>query len=96
MSHEASPPVALGIAVMAFAIGAHPAAAQPQIPSDQTGPLLTTIENYAGERIAFLGESVSGPYVQVRSRITTDRRVEISIGYHPPSPTFWRGCETSR
>jgi len=42
---------------------------------------LTTIENYAGEKIIFLGESVSGPYAQVRSRITTDRRVEISIEY---------------
>ena len=42
---------------------------------------LTTIENYAGEKITFLGESVSGPYAQVRSRITTDRRIEISIEY---------------
>ena len=42
---------------------------------------LTTIENYPGERITFLGESVSGPYAQVRSRITTERRVEISIEY---------------
>jgi phospholipid transport system substrate-binding protein len=42
---------------------------------------LSTIENYAGERITFLGESISGPYAQVRSRITTDRRVEISIDY---------------
>jgi phospholipid transport system substrate-binding protein len=42
---------------------------------------LSTIENYAGERIAFVGESVSGSYAQVRSRITTDRRVEISIDY---------------
>jgi phospholipid transport system substrate-binding protein len=42
---------------------------------------LTTIENYAGERINFLGESVTGPYAQVRSRITTERRVEISIEY---------------
>ena len=42
---------------------------------------LTTIENYAGERITFLGESVTGPYAQVRSRITTERRVEISIEY---------------
>lgn len=40
---------------------------------------LTTLEHYAGEKITFLGESVSGPYAQVRSRITTDRRVEISI-----------------
>lgn len=42
---------------------------------------LTTIENYAGEKITFLGESVTGPYAQVRSRITTGRRLEISIEY---------------
>jgi phospholipid transport system substrate-binding protein len=42
---------------------------------------LASIENYAGEKITFLNESVSGPYAQVRSRITTDRRVEISIDY---------------
>lgn len=42
---------------------------------------LTTIENYAGETIVFVGESVSDPYAQVRSRITTQRRVEISIDY---------------
>jgi phospholipid transport system substrate-binding protein len=42
---------------------------------------LSTIENYAGERITFVGESISGSYAQVRSRITTDRRVEISIDY---------------
>ena len=42
---------------------------------------LSTIENYAGERITFLGESIDGAYAQVRSRITTDRRVEISIDY---------------
>jgi phospholipid transport system substrate-binding protein len=42
---------------------------------------LSSIENYAGEKITFQSESVSGPYAQVRSRITTDRRVEISIDY---------------
>jgi phospholipid transport system substrate-binding protein len=42
---------------------------------------LSTIENYAGERITFLGESIDGAYAQVRSRITTDRRFEISIDY---------------
>lgn len=149
--------VVIVLAMTALAVGAHPAAAQPKVPSDQTGPLelvkasvfrvlaivqsprvvasdggrrrteirrvaqglfdfnemarltlarhwkdrsaqeqeefgqlftdllersyLTTIENYAGEKITFLGESVSGPYAQVRSRITTDRRVEISIEY---------------
>jgi phospholipid transport system substrate-binding protein len=42
---------------------------------------LSSIENYAGEKVTFLSESISGPYAQVRSRITTDRRVEISIDY---------------
>jgi phospholipid transport system substrate-binding protein len=42
---------------------------------------LSTIENYAGERITFLGESINGTYAQVSSRITTNRRVEISIDY---------------
>jgi phospholipid transport system substrate-binding protein len=42
---------------------------------------LSTIENYAGERITFLGESINGAYAQVWSRITTDRRVEIAIDY---------------
>ena len=42
---------------------------------------LTTIENYAGEKVAFVGETISGPYAQVRSRITTERRMEISIDY---------------
>jgi phospholipid transport system substrate-binding protein len=42
---------------------------------------LSTIENYAGERITFLGESIDGSYAQVRSRITTNRRTEISIDY---------------
>ena len=41
---------------------------------------LTTIENYAGEKITFLEESVGEPYAQVRSRITTNR-MEISIDY---------------
>jgi len=30
-----------------------------------------------GARLTFLGESISGSYAQVRSRITTDRRVEM-------------------
>jgi phospholipid transport system substrate-binding protein len=42
---------------------------------------LSSIENYAGEKVSFLNESISGPYAQVRSRITTERRVEISIDY---------------
>ena len=42
---------------------------------------LSTIENYAGERITFLGESINGAYAQVGTRITTTRRVEISIDY---------------
>ncbi len=42
---------------------------------------LTTIENYAGETITFAGESVGDPYAQVRSRITTNRLLEIPIDY---------------
>jgi len=42
---------------------------------------LTTIENYAGETITFVGESVGDPYAQVRSRIVTNRLVEIPIDY---------------
>lgn len=42
---------------------------------------LSTIENYAGEKVTFLGESINGSYAQVRSRITTNRRMEISIDY---------------
>ena len=42
---------------------------------------LTTIENYAGETITFLGESVGDPYAQVRSRITTNRLMEFPIDY---------------
>src|SRR5207245_10789243 len=42
---------------------------------------LSPIENDAGERIAFLGESIDGSYAPVRSRITTERRVEISLDY---------------
>jgi pimeloyl-ACP methyl ester carboxylesterase len=32
-------------------------------------------------KVTFLSESISGPYAQVRSRITTERRIEISIDY---------------
>ena len=42
---------------------------------------LSTIENYAGEKITFLSESIDGSYAQVRSRITTERRMDISIDY---------------
>src|ERR1700687_2610672 len=42
---------------------------------------LTTIENYAGETITFVGESVGDPYAQVRSRIVTNRLVEVPIDY---------------
>jgi phospholipid transport system substrate-binding protein len=42
---------------------------------------LTTIENYAGEPITFLGESISDPYAQVRSRITTNRLMEFAVDY---------------
>jgi len=42
---------------------------------------LTTIENYAGETISFVGESIGDQYAQVRSRITTNRLMEFPIDY---------------
>jgi phospholipid transport system substrate-binding protein len=42
---------------------------------------LTVIGNFPVAAVTFQGESVEGPYAQVRSRIITDRRVEIPIEY---------------
>ena len=50
----------------------------PRCSSAPTSPASRTTR---ARRITFLNESVSGSYAQVRSRITTDRRVEISIDY---------------
>jgi phospholipid transport system substrate-binding protein len=42
---------------------------------------LGRIESYAGERIAYLTESVDGPYATVRSRIMGPRRSETTLDY---------------
>jgi phospholipid transport system substrate-binding protein len=42
---------------------------------------VTTIENYAGERIVYLGETIQHDHAVVRSRIITTRRAEISVDY---------------
>ena len=42
---------------------------------------LGKMENWAGEKVVFLGESVDGDYAAVRSKITTMRRQEIPIEY---------------
>lgn len=42
---------------------------------------MTTIENYAGETIVYLGETIEGDYATVRSRIVTTKRAEISVDY---------------
>ena len=34
---------------------------------------MTTIENYAGETIVYLGETIEGDYATVRSKILTAR-----------------------
>jgi hypothetical protein len=53
------------------------------------------LENSAGERLTFLGESISGSYAQVRSRITTNRRVEMigtgvgAVGGREPDEEVW-------
>ena len=42
---------------------------------------LTTIGNYPVTAVTFQGESVNDGYAQVRSRIITDRRVDIPVEY---------------
>ena len=42
---------------------------------------VTTIENYAGERIVYLSETVDDHYATVRSKIVTTRGAEISVDY---------------
>ena len=42
---------------------------------------MTTIENYAGETIVYLGETVERDHATVRSRIVTRKRAEISVDY---------------
>jgi len=39
------------------------------------------IEQFSGERILYIGETVDGPYATVRSRILTRRRAEIAVDY---------------
>ena len=40
-----------------------------------------TIENYAGEQIVYLGETVKSDYATVRSKILTARGAEIRVDY---------------
>jgi phospholipid transport system substrate-binding protein len=40
-----------------------------------------TIDNYAGERIVFLGETVRDGYATVRTKIVTTRGAEIPVDY---------------
>jgi phospholipid transport system substrate-binding protein len=42
---------------------------------------VTTIENYTGERIVYLSETVDDNYATVRSKIVTTRGAEISVDY---------------
>jgi len=39
------------------------------------------IETYAGERMAFLGETLDGKYATVKSKIITKRRTETALNY---------------
>lgn len=39
------------------------------------------LENYAGERIAYIGETVEGGFATVRSKIISGRKIEIPIDY---------------
>jgi phospholipid transport system substrate-binding protein len=42
---------------------------------------VTTIENYAGEQIVYLSETIQGDYATVRSKILTTRGAEVSVDY---------------
>jgi phospholipid transport system substrate-binding protein len=42
---------------------------------------VTTIENYAGEQIVYLGEAIQADHATVRSKILTTRGAEISVDY---------------
>lgn len=42
---------------------------------------VTTIENYAGERIIYLSETIDDSHATVRSKIVTIRGAEISVDY---------------
>jgi phospholipid transport system substrate-binding protein len=51
---------------------------------------VTTIENYAGERILYTSETIDANYATVRSKIVTTRRAEISVDYRlRKSSTGW-------
>ena len=52
---------------------------------------LTTIGNFPVVTVTFQGESITGPYAQVRSRSISDRRVEIPVEYRLlQSGTQWQ------
>jgi phospholipid transport system substrate-binding protein len=42
---------------------------------------IARIEQFSGERIIYIGETVDGPYATVRSRILTRRPTEIALDY---------------
>ena len=42
---------------------------------------MTTIENYSGEPIVYLSETIEGDYATVHSKIVTRKRVEIDVDY---------------
>ena len=42
---------------------------------------VTTIENYAGEQIVYVSETIEADYATVRSKILTTRGAEISVDY---------------
>lgn len=42
---------------------------------------LSKVENWAGERVVFTGESIDGDYAAVRSKIVTTRKQELPVEY---------------
>ena len=43
---------------------------------------VTAVEAYAGQTVAFQGETVTGTYARVRARVITTHGPGIAIGYH--------------
>jgi phospholipid transport system substrate-binding protein len=42
---------------------------------------ISRVEAYAGENITYIGEAIDASYATVRSKITTDRRSELTLDY---------------
>jgi phospholipid transport system substrate-binding protein len=57
---------------------------------------VTTIENYAGERIVYVSEAIDDDYATVRSKVVTTSGAEISVDYRfRKSPAGWSAVDVA-